>query len=76
MAVFGCSDMTEARPLHQKQALQASVVAAKKLICFNWKWLNEMLCIAKMEQNLLNKEKSHGHFLKMGKPFLNLLDET
>lgn len=52
------------------------MVAAKKLIWLNWKWLNEMLSIPKMEQNLLNKGKSHDHFLKMGKPFLNLLDET
>lgn len=61
LAIFGCSDRTRALSPHQKQALKAGMVAAKKIILLNWKsplspcfkrWLNEMLSIAKMEQIL------------------------
>ncbi len=82
LATLGCSDMTDTLPPHHRRALQAGMVAAKKLILLNWKSqiapcfkrrLNEMLPMPRWNRFVSTKGN---HFLKVWKPFLTTFNET
>ena len=85
LAIFGSSEGTTTLPSHCKQVLKTGMVAAKKLILLNWKspsspcfkrWLNEMVCVSRMEQIRLSRGDAPNYCEKVWKPFLALLDET